>query len=150
MDEEERRHKELMAFIRDFEEKDERLHQQKAPMVGVLFVIDKQVYCDGTFRDLLEPSPDGIVRWRSHEDTWHRLIALLMPDTAPAAPYHYPRGRVVYSEDRQRFFLYVDYCAMEDEKQKKNLIQKVCRKFNLDQSLLEALPSPDYRCANCL
>jgi len=143
---EDQRHKEIMKYIGEIEERNRRLHDQHVPMVGVFYIVQDTVYCEGTFKDIVEPQPDGIRRWRSHEDCWEQIVRQFVKELRPFDPYVYPRGRVVYHEDRQRFFVYADWCILDH---KKHLLDQVFEEFNLTRDQVEIIPGPDYRCAEC-
>jgi hypothetical protein len=143
---EEQRHKEIMTMIRESEERNRRLYDQHAPMVGVFYVIQDSVYCEGAFKEIVEPDPDGIRRHRSHEDCWDQRVCQFMKEMRSVGPYEYPRGRIVYHEDRQRFFLYADWCILEE---KKHLLDQVLEGFNLSRDQVEVMRSLDYQCAQC-
>jgi len=154
------RDREVIEIIRDIEERGRKLYEAQAPKIGVFYLVDGTVICDGTYRDLIEPSSDGIRRWRSHEECWRQLVQQFRKEYLDIDEYHYPRGRINYSDDRKKYFAYLDWCLIDPDQVEpmpkivltsanRAIFNQVLIEFNLTDQPVEILPSIEYHCAKC-
>ncbi len=160
MELDERTKQEMMEYMREWEARARKLSEAEAPQIGVFYVIDGKVRCDGTYRDLIEPSPDGIRRWRSHEYSWRQNVQQFQREYLDIEEYHYPRGRINYSDDLKKYFAYLDWCLINPDQvdpaeeivlspANRAIFNQVLIEFNLTDQPVEILPSMEYHCARC-
>jgi len=134
--------KELFDYIADLEEKQRRLDEAGAPIIGIFYVVDGKVYHTVGFCELVQADPDGIRRASYFESLWRTIRQFKSLDSNL---YTYPRGRVVYIDHLAKFVVYADVCLLE----RHDLLHQVIINFNLVDCEVEFMQSLDYKFWQC-
>lgn len=113
--------------------------------VGLFYVVDGELYWTGeTVRKA--KSEGGLKTYRkSHYEYWVETLNVFRPELKHLDCYHFPRGRVVFNEERRKYELLADQCVLQDEP----LLNKVISAMNLPRAALEIRSDPHYRCSQC-
>lgn len=114
------------------------------PLVGIYFVVKNQVLHDTIGLEQAEVYADAL-QHGGHNDFHENLIPQSPIERLfKSKPYDYfPRGRVVYFQQTQKFRLYVDKCLDV------TATQQVIEVFGLTDSNMEVERDEHYKCAAC-
>jgi hypothetical protein len=113
-------------------------------MVGIFWRVDSVIIVDAVSQEKAEPYGDAI-QYSGHYDFHEAFV----PDTKHDYRFkvhdydYYPRGRVVFFPNKNRFVLYADSCLTSDD------IQMVISLFGLDGQVVQVAEDEHYRCAAC-
>lgn len=112
--------------------------------VGIYFLVKGHILSESAALEHAEPYGDAL-QYGGHND-FHEDLRPQSPieQLFKSMPYDYfPRGRVVYFQNRNIFRVYFDKCLSETD------IQNVIGAFALDQQNIEIERDEHYQCAKC-
>jgi hypothetical protein len=113
--------------------------------VGLFYVVNGKMYWEGEPMNKA-PSDGGLKTYRkSHYEYWVGDLHRLRPELKQFDCYYFPRGRVVFHEDRKQYELLADKCILQDE----DTVSRIISAMNLPRSMLEIKSDPHYQCSQC-
>lgn len=115
-----------------------------SPRVGIFFFVGDKILMDAVPAEKGEPYGNAM-QHGSHYEFWKSLVPQTMIERRFKARAYdaYPRGRVVYFPDRQKYRIYADSRLTMDE------ITLISELFELIGVNIEIETDEHYRCAKC-
>jgi hypothetical protein len=116
----------------------------KHPKVGIFFFVEGTILIDAVLVEEGESYGDAI-QHGGHHEFWERLTPRTLPETRFKSRAYdaYPRGRVVYFPDKNKYVIYHDACLRHKE------LKIVAEKFGLEDSDMKLDRDEHYKCARC-
>lgn len=140
--------KELLDMIEKRNKDNNRIkNESRTTEVGIFWLINNELYFDGTpireaesYGDFLVHTEDHFNYWEDHLSSKNSPIYLL----AKNKDYdYYPRGRVVYSIKDDKYYVYVDKCIKEDK------IKEIVKLMHFPKDKVKILNDHHYQCSVC-
>jgi len=115
------------------------------PAVGIFFVIGDELCIESTPISAAEPYGDDFrIHPGNHRAFWEEMRRAKRG--LSSVPYDfYPRGRVVFSANDGRFWVYADRSTYED----RGMIVNILGEFHLPQENTKIRCDPQYKCGVC-
>ncbi len=113
--------------------------------VGIFFFVENEILMDAVPVANGEPYGDAI-QHSSHYEFWESLVPRTITERKFKARAYdaYPRGRVVFFQEKNKYCIYYDPCMkLNDE------IVIVTEKFELNGVDIELQNDEHYKCARC-
>lgn len=120
------------------------LTESYSPRVGPFYYIDGVVFEDSDdLRDATLVSTGFSDSNNSHYDYW-KFSQSIYPEFRSLDYDYYPRGRVVYNNTTDTYYLYTDKCLLDN-----NITSDIISKFNLPKSKVIISTDDHYQCHQC-
>ena len=115
------------------------------PEVGIFFVVGDELFIESTPLGAAESyGEDFLIHPGDHASFWKRIIKLKESFSDISYDY-YPRGRALFNVKKNRYWVYLDKCALRDP----GMIAEIISEFHLPEDKTEIRQDSDYRCHNC-
>lgn len=118
------------------------LKESRVPEVGIFYVIDGTVYAQSDQIRDLKASQGNYDSDGSHYEFW-KSMRFLMPEMYDIDYDYYPRGRIVYKSEEDKFYIYLDKCITDEER------DSIIDEFNLPRSKVKFEYDEHYQCHEC-
>ncbi len=121
------------------------LKESRHPEVGPFYVIDNVVFADTESIDdiIVTPQTKHTDSDNTHYDYW-KILQKVYPELRTIDYDYYPRGRVVYSNQEDLYYLYVDKCLQNIKN-----IRSIIDELNLPTRKVEVREDEHYQCHIC-
>ena len=114
------------------------------PKVGIIYLVKGKLLIDSTPLSKAVRHGDHLIHDGNHIDFWAYLAST---GVVPYDEYEeYPRGRVAYNEETERYMILADRCILG----KKSLVARILSRMNLPPGDTESGTDSHYRCFRCL
>ncbi len=114
------------------------------PEVGIFFIVGDELFRKSTPLCDAELSDDSRIHLGSHRAFWEEIRR--EKAVLSGVPYDfYPRGRVLFSANDERFWVYVDRPTRKDHV----MIVNILSEFHLPQDKTKIRCDPQYKCRAC-
>lgn len=128
---------------------DESLRLQKPkesePHVGLFYVVAGKLHWEGIPTEQAGTSEYVKIYAKKHAAYWEELVVRLEPYFRKYDPYHFPRGRVVFSTQEGIYRLLADNCILENPE----LIKRIVSEMKLPEAEVKISWDIDCECAEC-
>jgi len=113
--------------------------------VGIFFFIDGEILLDAVPVENGEPYGNAI-QHGGHYEFWETLVPKTLTERKFKARAYdaYPRGRVVYFPEKNKYCIYHDRCLKLNTD-----VTTVIEKFGLEGADIELEKDEHYKCAGC-
>lgn len=112
-------------------------------MVGLFFIIDGEIYADAYELEEVEPVNGLLDGYGSHYEYWEALTPFYAEFQGHDYDY-YPRGRVIFNANSQRYKIILDTCIQDPSH-----IRKIADTFNLREQAYSIESDEHYQCHSC-
>lgn len=121
------------------------LKESYSPEIGPFYLIDGVVYADTeSVRDVFATSQGFKDSDNTHYQYWKSLQTYL-PELKMIDYDYYPRGRVVYNTNDNKYYLYADKCILSN----KDYLHSVFDELGLRSSQVIIGDDEHYQCHEC-
>lgn len=115
------------------------------PRVGIFWVVRGKLVIDSMALSDGEPYGDHLTHPRSHIEVWEQWrLSGKIPSESEYEEF--PRGRVMYNTQTERFTLLADRCILKD----KDVVAIIMSEMNLRSQSTDKGTDAHYRCSTCL
>ena len=122
-----------------------RKGRESAPYVGIFYVLDGELFWEGVPLDHASTTPYVKIYEKEHSEYWEEHLIRLKPHLSKYDPYHFPRGRVVFSIQEGLYKLHADECILDNL----YMIKKILSEMKLPETKVRVSWNVDCECAKC-
>lgn len=119
----------------------QELRESRAPEIGIFYVVDGEIFISSEPTRLILDIRGGVkCTSRTHSEYWAD-IQTLRPEFKKVKPFDYPRGRVIYIVEKDRYEMIADEKIVDN----KPLVNKIASMMNIPKSKLGTLTDWHYQ-----